>query len=70
MQFVGNNMYKLKETTKWSVKVSNGTYIFEKKFKGNTGKAIGFIPYNASVPTMFKKPTTIEMKGRTFDEVI
>ena len=63
-------MYKLKETTKWDAKVSNGTYIFEKKFKGNNGKAIGFIPYNASMPTMFKKAMNIELKGRTFDEVI
>ena len=62
-------MYKLKETTKWDAKVSNGIYIFEKKFKGNNGKAIGFIPYNASMPTMFKKAMNIELKGRTFDEV-
>jgi len=63
-------MVKLQETTKWDVPVSNGTYIFEKKFKGNNGKAIGFIPYNSSIPTMFKKAMNIELKGRTFDEVI
>ena len=69
MRFVGDTMYKLKETTKWDVKVSNGTYVFEKKFSGNTGMAIGFIPYNTKKMTRFKKPMNIETKGRTFVEV-
>jgi hypothetical protein len=62
-------MYKLIETTKWDVPVSNGTYIFNKKPTGRTAQAIGFIPKNAVEPKIFSKPMTIDFKYRTFGVV-
>ena len=60
----------MQETTEWTD--SNGAnhiYIFEKKPEGRTGKAVAYIPAGSTKVHKFRTPLTLDLKGRTFEEI-
>ena len=63
-------MYVAQETTDWGAEsCSNNIYVFEKKPEGRTGKCIAYIKQGSDRVEKFKKPYTLDLRGRTFVEV-
>lgn len=64
-------MKVMQETTAWSegYETCNHIYIFDKTPEGRTGKAVAYIPYGSTKVHKFKKPYTLDLKGRTFEEI-
>lgn len=63
--------YIYTETTKWprGEEGSNHVYVFLDKPTGRTVKAMGYIPVGKTEVFRFKQPLTLDLKGRTFEEL-
>lgn len=60
----------MEETTEWSEATAvNHVYVFKSKPTGRTAEAIAYIPFGETKVHKFKKPLTLDLKGRTFREV-
>ena len=60
--------YPYVETTKWQEPGQpNHVYIFTEIPKNRTAKAIGYVRAGTKEVFKFKKPYTIDLKGRTFE---
>jgi hypothetical protein len=58
------------ETTEWNdSNGANHVYIFNEKVSGRTAKAIAYIPAGSTKVHKFRTPLTLDLKGRTFEEV-
>ena len=64
-------MKVMQETTAWSegFTACNHIYVFDKTPEGRTGKAIAYIPAGGTKVQKFKKPYTLDLRGRTFEEI-
>ena len=56
------------ETTDWGDQCPNHVYIFTEKPTGRTAKAIGYVRAGTKTVERWKKPYTIDLRGRTFQE--
>ena len=58
------------ETTEWTdSNGANHVYIFNEKVSGRSATAIAYIPRGSTKVHKFKKPYTLDLKGRTFEEI-
>jgi hypothetical protein len=63
-------MVVLQETTEWPEgQAGNHIYIFKTKPAGRTGDAIAYIPAGRDQVQKFSRPLTLDLRGRTFEEV-
>ena len=60
-------MIILQETTRWDA--PNHIYIFNAKPGERSASAIAYVPVGSSRVFKFKKPITLDLKGRTFKPV-
>ena len=57
-------MIILEETTRWDA--PNHIYIFKSKPGARSAEAVAYLPHGSSRVFKFKKPITLDLKGRTF----
>ena len=63
-------MIALQETTLWADgQGANHIYIFKSKPGERSASAIAYVPQGSNLVQKFKKPITLDLKGRTFEEV-
>ena len=60
-------MIILEETTRWAA--PNHIYIFKSKPGARSAEALAYIPYGSDRVIKFRKPITLDLKGRTFRPV-
>ena len=60
-------MIVLEETTRWDA--PNHIYIFKGKPGSRTAEAVAYIPQGCDRVVKFRKPITLDLKGRTFRPV-
>jgi hypothetical protein len=60
-------MIILEETTRWDA--PNHIYIFKSKPGARSAEALAYIPYGSDRVIKFRKPITLDLKGRTFRPV-
>lgn len=59
------------ETTDWGDNASaNHVYIFTDKPSGRTAKAVGYVKVGSKTVERWKTPYTIDLRGRTFKELV
>lgn len=61
--------YIFQETTKWAEACPNHVYVFDAKPTGRTAKCVAYVPYGSNRVQKFRKPLTLDLKGRTFEEL-
>jgi hypothetical protein len=60
--------YVYVETTKWDEpNQPNHVYVFLEVPKNRTAKAIGYVRAGSKTVEYWKKPYTLDLKGRTFE---
>jgi hypothetical protein len=57
------------ETTVWTDGGANHVYIFKDKPAGRSATAIAYVPAGTKLLKKFKKPLTLDLKGRSFVEL-
>jgi hypothetical protein len=59
------------ETTQWTGPAGpNHIYVLEQFKKGDrSAKAVAYVPFGTGSVQRFKKPMTLDLKGRTFELV-
>ena len=60
-------MIALQETTRWDA--PNHIYIFKSKPGERSASAIAYVPVGSDRVIKFRKPITLDLKGRTFQPV-
>jgi hypothetical protein len=60
-------MIILEETTRWDA--PNHIYIFKSKPGARSADALAYIPHGSDRVIKFRKPITLDLKGRTFRPV-
>jgi hypothetical protein len=60
-------MIILEETTRWDA--PNHIYIFKSKPGARSADALAYIPHGSDRVVKFRKPITLDLKGRTFRPV-
>jgi hypothetical protein len=60
-------MIILEETTRWDA--PNHIYIFKNRPGSRTAEALAYIPAGSDRVVKFRKPITLDLKGRTFRPV-
>lgn len=61
--------YIYQETTQWAEPTANHIYIFTERPTGRTAKCYAYLPAGKDRVQKFKKPYTLDLKGRTFEEL-
>ena len=60
-------MIILEETTRWDA--PNHIYIFKSRPGARSAEALAYIPHGSDRVIKFRKPITLDLKGRTFRPV-
>jgi hypothetical protein len=60
-------MIILEETTRWDA--PNHIYIFKSRPGARSAEALAYIPVGSDRVVKFRKPITLDLKGRTFRPV-